>query len=85
MFSQADILERLTRNIDQEKSSDVEILMKENLDSLKNNPWKLVTSYVTDGAGNRQIFYSIDISRVFNIIRAKEVCDISWESKKYVY
>ena len=30
MFSQADILERLTRNIDQEKSSDVEIWMKEN-------------------------------------------------------
>jgi len=69
----ADILERLTRNIDQEKSSDVEILMKENLDSLKNNPWKLVTSYVADGAGNRQIFYSIDFSRVFNIIRAKEL------------
>jgi len=72
-LSEADILERLISDSSQKNSSDVEVSLHECLTTLQNDPWKLLSAHLMDSAGNTQKRYSVDFSRILDMIRVKEV------------
>jgi len=71
-LSEADILERLISDSSQKNSSDVEVSLHECLTTLQNDPWKLLSAHLMDSAGNTQKRYSVDFSRILDMIRVKE-------------
>jgi len=71
-LSEADILERLISDFPQKSASEVEVSLHECLTTLQNDPWKLLSAHLMDSAGNIQERYSVDFSRILDMIRVKE-------------
>mmetsp|Transcript_12405 Transcript_12405/g.49771 ORF Transcript_12405/g.49771 Transcript_12405/m.49771 type:complete len:451 (+) Transcript_12405:199-1551(+) len=72
-LSEADILERLISDFPQKSASEVEVSLHECLTTLQNDPWKLLSAHLMDSAGNIQERYSVDFSRILDMIRVKEL------------